>query len=92
MRQRVLAGFKAVLYALLVINVGTFLAVDRTSHRAIDQIGWLIILGIFEYETRLARAGGDLAGLRALPLAIEALGYACALYALSHYLAAPDWL
>lgn len=92
MRERFLAAFKAVVYTLLILNVGAFLAVDRSSHRAIDQIGWLIILGIFEYETRLVRAGGSLAGLRPLPLAIEAAGYACALYALGHYIAIADGL
>ncbi len=92
MRARGLAVFKTVLYGLLVLNVGTFLYLDPEPHRAIDQLGWLILLGVFEYETRLSARGGVPAVVRPLPLACELAGYACALYALRHYIGAADWI
>ncbi|KPF78841.1 hypothetical protein IP88_03000 [alpha proteobacterium AAP81b] len=82
--------FKTILYALLVANVGTFLIVDPEPHRAIDQLGWLLLLGVFEYETRLLRRGAVQTVLRPAPLAVELTGYACALYALAHYIAQRD--
>jgi hypothetical protein len=87
---RGLTVFKTVLYGLLILNVGTFLYLDPEPHRAIDQIGWLILLGVFEYETRLTARGGVPAVVRPLPLLCELAGYACALYALRHYVAAAD--
>jgi hypothetical protein len=89
---RGLTVFKTVLYGLLILNVGTFLYLDPEPHRAIDQLGWLILLGVFEYETRLAARGGVPAVLRPLPLAWELACYSCALYALRHYVLAADWL
>jgi hypothetical protein len=90
MRARGLVVFKIILYALLVANVGTFLIVDSAPHRAIDQVGWLILLGVFEHETRRLRDGAAQTVLRPGPLAFELTGYACTLYALAHYVAKLD--
>ncbi len=91
MRRHWPAVFKAVIYGLLILNVGTFVYLDPEPHRAIDQIGWLILLGVFEYETRSAARGRAVVA-RPLPLAFEFAGYACAVYALARYIDAADAL
>ena len=93
-RQRGMAAFKAVVYTLLAVNILVFfLASDAlVPHKAVDQVGWCILLAVFEWETRIPGGGVHPARFGRWPLVFEAGGYACALYALGHYLAEPDWL
>lgn len=93
-RQRGVAAFKAVVYALLVINIALFFFASGAPvpHKAVDQIGWCILLGVFEWETRTMARGISIARIGGWPLAWELAGYACALFALAHYIATPDWL
>ena len=93
-RQRVLTVFKYTVYALLVANVFAFLYTANLTgtgdHKAVDQVGWLLMLGVFEYETR--RAGGGALVFRPVPLAIEFVGYGLALYAWGRYASGREWL
>ena len=43
--------FKLVLYALLTVNIGLFLR-HGTLNEALDSLGWVLLLGVFEWETR----------------------------------------
>lgn len=90
-RQLGVTAFKAVVYTLLVLNIAAFFLASEAPvpHKAVDQVGWCILLGVFEWETRSASRS---AGIGGWPLAWELAGYACALYALAHYIATPDWL
>jgi hypothetical protein len=90
MRQRMAVVFKYTVYALLVANVALLFraagADEFVPYKAVDQVGWLLILGVFEWETR--QPGGD--GRRRVggwPMAAELLGYAFALFALVNYIA-----
>ncbi|HUP93822.1 MAG TPA: hypothetical protein VM164_02860 [Burkholderiales bacterium] len=66
--------FKAVLFALLAANAASF-AFAGSASKALDACAWLLLLVLFEAETRfavpLARGGRRLA-LRALRLAAAA--------------------
>ncbi|WP_156255019.1 hypothetical protein [Sandarakinorhabdus oryzae] len=84
--------FKAVVYALLLANVGVFMwaADDVLAPKAIDQIGWVIILAVFEWETSRLTRGRALTTVSPGALLAELTGYACALYALRYYVAIAD--
>lgn len=83
---------KAVVYAALLANVGVFMwdADDWLAPKAIDQIGWVIILAVFEWETGRLVRGRPLTSISPGALAAELAGYACALFALAHYVAIAD--
>jgi hypothetical protein len=89
MRQRMAVVFKYTVYALLVVNVALLFRAggpdEFIPYKAVDQVGWLLILGVFEWETR----NPDRDGRRRIggwPVAIELLGYAFALFALGNYI------
>lgn len=84
--------FKALVYAALLANVGVFMwdAADVLAPKAIDQIGWVILLAVFEWETGRLKQGVAITRISPLPLIAELTGYACALYALRHYVAIAD--
>jgi hypothetical protein len=84
--------FKAVVYAALLANVGAFMWATRDwlAPKAIDQIGWILILAVFEWETRRLGRGEALTRISAPALAVELAGYGCALFALAHYVAIRD--
>ncbi|MEN9932251.1 MAG: hypothetical protein RIS17_824 [Pseudomonadota bacterium] len=85
-------AFKALVYVAVVINVGVFMraADDPFAPKAIDQLGWVIILAVFEWETRRLPPGGQLTRISLPALAFELVGYGCALFALAHYVAIRD--
>ncbi len=85
--SHVLIGFKAVLYSLLVANIFLFLA-EASPTKAIDEIGWLLLLGVFEWETRRP----DAATWKGWPLIVELTGYALAIYAFVDYGLSREWL
>ena len=84
------------MYVLLAVNVGLLLrdgiAADLGPHKALDQIGWLLLLGVFEWETRMLARGRPAAAILGWPLAVELIGYAFALYALLRYWQTEAWL
>lgn len=85
-------AFKAVVYAALLANVGLFIidAHDWLAPKAVDQIGWIILIGVFEWETGRLAQGVPLTRISPPALALELAGYACALYALAYYVAVRD--
>jgi hypothetical protein len=93
-RQRAALVFKYTVYTLLVVNVWVLVraagADEFVPYKAVDQIGWLLILGVFEWETRQSSDGGR--RLLGWPIAVELIGYGCALFALANYWVAANWL
>lgn len=85
-------AFKALVYLALLANVGAFfVAADSwQAPKAIDQIGWIIILAVFEWETGRLDRGVALTRISAGALLAELSGYGCALYALAHYIQIRD--
>lgn len=85
-------AFKALVYAALLANVGVFMwdADSLLAPKAIDQIGWIIILAVFEWETGRLPRGVAITRISPPALAAELTGYGCALFALSHYMAIGD--
>jgi hypothetical protein len=85
-------AFKALVYGAMLLNVAAFMvdADDWLAPKAIDQIGWIILIGVFEWETSRLRQGKALTSISAPALAAELVGYACAFYALSYYVAIAD--
>ncbi len=94
MRQQLAVVFKYTVYALLIGNVALLFraggAGELIPYKAIDQIGWLLILGVFEWETRRPTAGRRVIG--GWPVAAELLGYAFALFALGNYIGDRIWI
>ena len=95
-RQLGAALFKYTVYSLLIINVWLlFRAAGNDQfvpYKAIDQVGWLLILGVFEWETRQPVTNASRRRMLGWPLCVELLGYACALFALANYLHDRNWL
>ena len=57
--------FKWSVYGLLALNLGLFLLFE-TLVEALDSLGWLVLLGVFEWETSTLgrpRSGGETAAL-----------------------------
>ena len=83
--------FKIVVFALLAINVVVFLR-RASLHEALDQLGWVILLSAFLYET--SALDKDYASpLEQYGLyAALATGYGLAIYACYSYWAAGDGL
>lgn len=75
--------FKAAIFALLVLNTGTYLASGSLSE-GLDSIAWLTLLALFLLETGLGealRAGPALIAVHAFRLiALAAVGAAAAGY------------
>ena len=85
-------AFKALVYASMLVNVGVFMwaADDLLAPKAIDQIGWVIILAVFEWETGRLPRGEPFTRISLPALAVEFAGYGCVLYALATYVAIRD--
>jgi hypothetical protein len=85
-------AFKAMVYVALLANVGVFMwdAENLLAPKAIDQIGWVIILAVFEWETGRLEQGRALTRISPGALLAELIGYACAGYALTHYVSIRD--
>ena len=87
--QRCALVFKYTVYALLIGNVGLLFRAGSADglvpYKAVDQIGWLLILGVFEWETRNP-AGDGRRRIGGWPMAAELLGYGFALFALGNYI------
>jgi hypothetical protein len=95
MGQRAALVFKYTVYTLLIINVWLLVraagADEFVPYKAVDQVGWLLILAVFEWETRNPGEHGR-RRLTGWPIAIELLGYCFALYALANYWLDRNWL
>lgn len=85
-------AFKVVVYVALLASVGLFMwdADDLLAPKAIDQIGWLIILAVFEWETGRLAQGQALTRISPGAVMAELVGYACACYTLTYYVSIRD--
>lgn len=96
MKQRAAVVFKYTVYALLVFNVWLLMRAAGDDafvpYKAVDQVGWLLILGVFEWETRAPVADGGRRRLLGWPIGFELTGYAFALFALFNYWRDAIWL
>ncbi len=84
--------FKYVVYTLLLVNVYLF-AVNGTFTETTDSAAWLLILGLFEWETRSIGNGRHAGRLESAALVLLSIvGYAVILYACYRYYAEREWL
>lgn len=95
MGQRVARVFKYTVYTLLIVNVWLLVRAagsdEFVPYKAVDQIGWLLILGVFEWETRNP-VGAGRRKLSSWTAGIELLGYSFALFALANYWLDRNWI
>ena len=95
MKQRAATVFKFTVYSLLLLNVWLLSRItggNSVPYKALDQIGWLLILGVFEWETRAPAGNSEGRRLLGWPLGFELLGYGFALFALVNYWHDRIWL
>lgn len=89
MKQRAAVVFKYTVYVLLALNVWLLFRAaggdQFVPYKAVDQVGWLLILGVFEWETRSPAADGGRRRLIGWPVGVELLGYSFAMFALANY-------
>lgn len=82
--------FKYTVYGLLALNIALFL-IFGAPHEAMNSLGWMILLGSFEYET--AGLDEDYASPteKYLLWSLQIVGYALALYATWSYWRVEQW-
>ncbi len=89
-RQTLFNGFKVTVYSLLAVNVYLFFR-HATANEALDSFGWLILLVVFELETRALDkpyvGRWEQAGIWALQIT----GYGIAVYATWNYFQIGEW-
>jgi len=90
-RPRLFNTFKLVLYALLTINIGLFLR-DGTLNEALDSLGWVLLLVVFEWETRTLDQ--EYLGLweKIMIWLLQLIGYGLAINAARVYLITDEWV
>lgn len=82
--------FKYVVYGLLVLNIGLFL-IFGDPHEALDSLGWVLLLGSFEYETSSADDEYSSNTEKYILLTLQFMGYALAIYATWSYWQVEQW-
>lgn len=83
--------FKYSVYALLTFNILLFM-IHGSAHEAIDSLGWVILLGTFEYEsTSLDEVYSSKMEKWGL-LAFQCVGYGLAVYATWQYYTGGEWV
>lgn len=75
--------FKLVVYSLLAVNMVLFFR-TTSFHEGMDSVGWLMLLGLFEWETRPRPSTPPRFERYALN-SLEVLAYSFILYAWTHY-------
>jgi hypothetical protein len=88
---RLFNAFKLVLYTLLIVNIGMFLR-HGTLNEALDSLGWVLLLGVFEWETR--SLGEEYLSRREKILiwVFQLVGYGLALNAARVYFNTAEWV
>ena len=90
-RQRLFNAFKVSVYTLLVINIFLYLR-HGTLNEALDSLGWVLLLGVFEWETR-ALTEPYVNGREKLVLwLLQIIGYGLAINAAWVYFISEEWL
>jgi hypothetical protein len=89
--EKIFPCFKYSVYALLALNIFLFFEY-AAPHEGIDSLGWVILLAMFEWQTRERRKPpGTLIG-KTIFYGIHLLAYALILYAWAEYFRAKDWV
>jgi len=88
---RLFNTFKLVLYALLTVNIGLFLR-HGTLNEALDSLGWVLLLVVFEWETRTLDQ--EYLGLweKTVIWVLQLVGYGLAINAARVYLVTEEWV
>jgi hypothetical protein len=82
---------KVAIYATLIVNLVIFVLYG-TRNEILENIGWLILLGVFEYETGQPGDDYDAAWKASLVKWAHVLAYALIVLALIGYVYDWDWL
>lgn len=82
--------FKYSVYGLLALNILLYLTFG-SLHEAIDSLGWVMLLGAFEYETTAMQQDYSSQHEKYLLWAVQAVGYGLAIYATWEYYHIHDW-
>lgn len=83
--------FKYSVYALLTFNILLFL-IHGAAHEALDSLGWVILLGTFEYEsTSLDEVYASAVEKWSL-FSFQCLGYGLSIYATTQYFRESEWV
>ena len=83
--------FKIVVFALLSLNVVLFL-LNQPRHEALDQLGWVILLAAFLFETSALDTDYASPVEKYALYGALGLGYGLAVYACYSYGSVGDWL
>lgn len=89
--DRAFTVFKYAIYALLAANVYLFFR-HTTFHEGLDCVGWVLLLAVFEWETRTEKSTPSSRAGKIILLAGQALAYALIFYAWGNYYAHAQWL
>lgn len=83
--------FKYAIYALLAANVYVFFR-HATFHEGLDCVGWVMLLAIFEWETRNEKEPLLPPPGKMIVLAAQAAAYGLILYAWGKYYLHAQWI
>lgn len=82
--------FKYVVYGLLILNIALFLIFGE-PHEAIDSLGWILLLGSFEYETSALDKDYSSPIEKYVLWGLQITGYAMAIFATWSYWEVGQW-
>ncbi|MFO1091409.1 MAG: hypothetical protein U1E46_17685 [Hyphomicrobiales bacterium] len=83
--------FKYSVFALLAFNILLFL-IHASAYEAIDSLGWVILLGVFEYESTAMDEVYSSPTEKWILFVLQCVGYGMAVYATSQYFFAAEWV
>ena len=92
MRPTLFHAFKVTVYTALVLVTGTVFFANASLASFIDSVGWLMLLGIMEHETRRHHRAMVSRREVALVAVASALAYGIILYAWWRYLDEGQWI
>jgi hypothetical protein len=78
-------------FGLLAGNILLFL-VYGGLHEALDSLGWMILLGVFEYETTSLHEAYSSPVEKYVLLALQSLGYGLTIFATYRYFEEREWI
>jgi len=90
-RRWLFNGFKFTVYSLLIINIFVYLR-HGTLNEALDSLGWVLLLGVFEWETRALTEPYVNGREKAVLMLLQLIGYGLAINAARVYFVSEEWL
>lgn len=90
-RKRAFNAFKATVYTLLVINIFLYLR-HGTLTEALDSLGWVLLLAVFEWESRSLDEHYMGWWERAAVWTLQIVGYGLAIHACIDYFRTGEWV